>query len=181
MASRSELIALLTAYDPSDDDEKAYRTRMLDLAAVAHDPFGRTDYDPGHFTASGFVIHPDGARLLMVHHARLGIWVQPGGHVDPSDASLIEAARREIVEETGLDALTPVTDGIVDVDIHEFGASGEQPDHLHFDVRFGFVAAGESLFPNTEILEATWVGLDDLEGLGVDRSVLRPAAKLLPS
>ena len=179
MASRAELIALLTAYDPSDPAEQAYRTRMLDLAAVSHDPFRRTDYDPGHFTASGFVLHPDGDRVLLVHHARLGIWVQPGGHVDPGDVGLMAASHREITEETGLDTLTPVTDGIVDVDIHAFGASGDQPDHLHFDVRFAFVSATDGLDPNNEVLEAIWAGLDDLAGLGVDRSVLRPAAKLL--
>jgi len=176
---RGALIALLTAYDPSDAEEQAYRARMLDFAAVAHDPFRRTDYDPGHFTASGFVVHPDGGRILLVHHARLGIWVQPGGHVDPDDPSVLEAARREIVEETGLAALTPVVDGLVDIDIHDFGASGDQPDHLHFDVRFAFVAAHDYLRPNTEVLEAVWVRLGDLAGLGVDRSVIRPAAKLL--
>jgi 8-oxo-dGTP pyrophosphatase MutT (NUDIX family) len=179
MPSRADLIALLTAYDPSDPEEQVYRARMLDFAAAAHDPFRRTDYDPGHFTASGFVVHPDGGRILLVHHARLGIWVQPGGHVDPDDPSVLEAARREIVEETGLAALTPVVDGLVDIDIHEFGASGDQPDHLHFDVRFAFVAAHDDLRPNTEVVEAVWVRLGDLAGLGVDRSVTRPTAKLL--
>jgi len=176
---RAELIALLTAYDPSDPEEREYRLRMLDLAAVAHDPFRRTDYDPGHFTASGFVVHPDGDRILLVHHARLGIWVQPGGHIDPADPSVIDAARREIVEETGLSSLAPVIEGLVDVDIHEFGASGDQPDHFHFDVRFAFMAVTEGLAPNTEVLEAVWVGVADLAGLGVDRSVTRPAGKLL--
>ena len=179
MPTRSELIGLLTTYDPSDADEREYRSRMLDLAAVAHDPFRRTEYDPGHFTASGFVVHPDGDRILLVHHARLGIWVQPGGHIDASDLTLIDAARREIVEETGLTRMTPAADGLVDVDIHEFGASGDQPEHLHYDLRFAFVASGDALAPNSEILEAVWVGLSDLNGLGVDRSVLRPAARLL--
>jgi len=179
MPTRAELIALLSAYDPPDDGERAYRARMLDLAAVAHDPFRRTDYDPGHFTSSGFVVHPGGDRILLIHHARLGIWVQPGGHVDPSDPTMLEAARREIVEETGLTALTPVVDGLVDVDIHQFGSSGDQPDHLHFDVRFGFVSGSDDVRPNTEVLETAWVGLDGLASLGVDGSVLRPAAKLL--
>jgi 8-oxo-dGTP pyrophosphatase MutT (NUDIX family) len=179
MASRSDLIALLTAYDASDPDEQDYRIRMLDLAAVAHDPFRRTEYDPGHFTASGFVLNPDGDRLLLIHHARLGIWVQPGGHVDPGDPSLLEAARREIVEETGIARLHPVTEGLVDIDIHRFEPSGDQPEHLHFDVRFAFVADRADLRPNAEVLEAVWVRQEDLAGLTVDRSVIRPAAKLL--
>jgi 8-oxo-dGTP pyrophosphatase MutT (NUDIX family) len=179
MASRAELLSLLTAYEPSDPDEQGYRIRMLDLAAVAHDPFRRTDYDPGHFTASGFVVHPDGDRLLLIHHARLGIWVQPGGHVDPADPSLLEAARREIIEETGIARLHPVTDALVDIDIHRFGPSGDQPEHLHFDVRFAFVADRADLNPNSEVLEAVWVTHEELHGLGANRSVLRPAGKLL--
>lgn len=179
MPTRSELIALLTDYDPSDIEEQEYRVRMLDLAAAADDPFRRTDYVPGHFTASGFVVHPDGDRILLVHHALLGIWVQPGGHIDPADRSVIEAARREIVEETGLTDLAPVVEGLVDVDIHEFDASGDQPDHLHYDVRFAFSTSGDLLAPSTEVLEAVWVTEGDLVGLGVDRSVLRPAGKLL--
>jgi 8-oxo-dGTP pyrophosphatase MutT (NUDIX family) len=176
---RSELITLLTAYDPSDPDEQDYRIRMLDLAAVAHDPFRRSEYDPGHFTASGFVVHPDGDRLLLVHHARLGIWVQPGGHIDPDDPSLIEAARREIVEETGISRLNAITEGLVDIDIHRFGPSADQPEHLHFDIRFAFVAGEAGFDPNSEVLEAVWVAHEELPGLGVNRSVLRPAAKLL--
>jgi 8-oxo-dGTP pyrophosphatase MutT (NUDIX family) len=176
---RASLLALLTAYEPSDPDEQDYRIRMLDLAAVAHDPFRRTEYDPGHFTASGFVVHPDGDRLLLIHHARLGIWVQPGGHVDPGDPSLLEAARREIVEETGIAHLHPITDGLVDIDIHRFGPSGDQPEHFHFDVRFAFVAGRADLQPNSEVLEAVWVRQEDLAGLSADRSVTRPAAKLL--
>lgn len=179
MATRGDLIALLTGYEPSDPEEQDYRIRMLDLAAVAHDPFRRTEYDPGHFTASGFVVHPDGDRLLLIHHARLGIWVQPGGHVDPGDPSLLEAARREIFEETGIGRLHPVTEGLVDIDIHRFGPSGDQPEHLHFDVRFAFVADRADLRPNAEVLEAVWVRQEDLAGLTVDRSVIRPAAKLL--
>lgn len=179
MVTRKELIALLTAYEPTDSDEIEYRIRMLDLAAVAHDPFRRTEYEPGHFTASGFVVHPEGTRLLLIHHARLGIWVQPGGHVDSADPSLLDAARREIVEETGIARLRPITDGLVDIDIHRFGPSGDQPEHLHFDVRFAFVADRSDLRPNAEVLEAVWVRQEDLAGLTVDRSVIRPAAKLL--
>ena len=38
--------------------------------------------------------------ILLLVHRRLGIWLQPGGHVDPGETPW-EAARRETVEETG--------------------------------------------------------------------------------
>ena len=176
---RPHLLRLLTEYEPTDPDEQAYRLNALDLAAAAHDPFDRHAYSPGHFTASGFVLHPDGDRVLLVHHAKIGIWVQPGGHVDPTDTAPLDGARREISEETGITDLTPVSDRMFDLDIHAFPEGSGQPEHLHFDLRFAFVAGDDHLAPSTEVLEALWVTPDELGGLGVDRSVHRPVRKLL--
>jgi 8-oxo-dGTP pyrophosphatase MutT (NUDIX family) len=176
---RADLITLLASYVPVDDDERAYRLRMLDLAAASLDPFSRHEHTPGHFTVSGFVVHPAGDRILLVHHERLGIWVQPGGHVEPGDPGLLHAARREITEETGLEALRPITPGLIDVDVHEFPASADLPGHLHFDLRFGFVSAHEVARALDGALEVRWVADSELAELGVDRSVTRPANKLL--
>ncbi|MEE8498019.1 MAG: NUDIX hydrolase [Acidimicrobiia bacterium] len=181
MSPRSDLLRLLAAYQPTDKDEQRYRLEMLDLAAVAHDPFDRFQYEPGHFTASGFVIHPAGDRVLLIHHAKIGAWLQPGGHIDPGDPSPLAAATREIAEETGVAALTPVTEAIADIDIHFFPGRGDQPEHRHFDIRFAFVATRADLASNHEVLEARWVGLDEIGGLNPDRSVMRPVAKLLGS
>jgi 8-oxo-dGTP pyrophosphatase MutT (NUDIX family) len=177
--SRADLIGLLTAYDPSDADEVGYRLRMLDLAAVAYDPFSRHEYAPGHFTASGFVLHPVGDRILLVHHGRLGIWVQPGGHVDPGDDTLLGAAMREIEEETGLADLHPVARGLFDIDIHVFPENADQPRHLHFDLRFGFVGGHDRVSARDGTVDARWVSRSDLPALGVDRSVIRPAVRAL--
>lgn len=176
---RSELIALLTEYHPLDEDEREYRTRMLDLAAAAAEPFSRHEYEPGHFTASGFVAHPGGERILLVHHERLGIWVQPGGHVEPGDTTLMAAAAREVGEETGLTDLHPVSASLLDVDVHVFPETVDQPRHLHFDVRFGFVGGDDRVRALEGSVDARWVGPSDLAALGVDRSVERPVAKLL--
>jgi 8-oxo-dGTP pyrophosphatase MutT (NUDIX family) len=179
MPSRSELISLLTDYDPADADEQRYRLAMLDLAAAASDPFDRTDYSPGHFTASAFVLHPEGDRILLIHHAKLGIWVQPGGHVDPDDATLIGAAAREVTEETGVARLEPILPGLVDVDIHVFAGHGDQPQHQHYDLRFAFIAGDDALAPTSEVGEAVWATPAALDALGVDVSVTRPAGKLI--
>jgi 8-oxo-dGTP pyrophosphatase MutT (NUDIX family) len=179
MASRLDLIALLTAYSPTESDEQAVRLDMLDIAAAALDPFDRTVYVPGHFTASGFVLHPDGQRVLLIHHAKIGSWLQPGGHIDPADSSPLLAARREVEEETGLSGVVAVTESIVDLDIHVFPERAEQPTHLHYDVRFAFVASSEALTPNHEVREATWATYDDVVRLNPDKSLLRPIGRLL--
>jgi len=181
MPLRSDLIALLTAYDPSDPDEVGYRLQMLDLAAVAHDPFSRYEYQPGHFTASAFVVHPEGDRMLLVHHERLGIWVQPGGHVEPDDLTVLGAALREIAEETGISDVVPVSPGLADIDIHAIPETADHPQHLHFDLRFAFVAPDDRVSALDGVLDAMWVGLDGLDDLGVGRSIIRPLTRILGS
>jgi 8-oxo-dGTP pyrophosphatase MutT (NUDIX family) len=57
---------------------------------------------PSHFTASALPITADGTRVCLVLHGRMGLWVQPGGHLEAGDRSVREAAQRELAEETGL-------------------------------------------------------------------------------
>ncbi|TSC79949.1 MAG: (di)nucleoside polyphosphate hydrolase [Candidatus Peregrinibacteria bacterium Gr01-1014_25] len=54
-----------------------------------------------HFTATAFVVD-DRGRTLLLWHKRLQRWMPPGGHCDP-DETPEETARRECLEETGLD------------------------------------------------------------------------------
>ena len=75
---------------------------MRAYAVSLGDPFSR-DEPEAHFTGSAIVVDEAGARTLLVHHAKSGAWFQPGGHIEPGDATLAEAALREAREETGLD------------------------------------------------------------------------------
>ena len=67
-------------------------------------PCSRKQFEPGHFTASAFVLHPTEPSILLIKHRKLGLWLQPGGHLQPEDTSAEHAARRELEEETGLQA-----------------------------------------------------------------------------
>ncbi len=91
---------------------------MHDLASTAS-PFDRNNFAPGHFTASAFVVDPKTHSLLLILHRKLGLWLQPGGHIDPGDELAALAARREVMEETGVSELSPLfgNAGIFDVDI----------------------------------------------------------------
>ena len=142
MDRRLQLHALLEAHRPLDDRERGFRARMLELIAAPDDPFRRDRFVPGHFTASAIVLAPEGGAMLEVHHAKLERWLQPGGHVEPSDATLEFAARREVEEETGLAELAsePGARMPFDLDIHAIPSRGAEPEHLHFDVRFLFRA-----------------------------------------
>ena len=94
--------------------------------------------DPVHVTGSGIVVGPRG--VVLLRHKRLGIWLQPGGHLDPGEAPW-DAALRESREETGLEVsfagpLDGSLDGagvpeLIHVDIHEGGRG-----HTHLDLRY---------------------------------------------
>lgn len=50
---------------------------------------------------AGCLIVDDGHVLLM-DHSKLGMWLHPGGHVEPGETP-DETARRETLEETGIE------------------------------------------------------------------------------
>jgi 8-oxo-dGTP pyrophosphatase MutT (NUDIX family) len=153
---------------------------MLELLNSPDDPLSRNHFGPGHFTASGFVLSPDGKSVLLILHKKLERWLQPGGHVDPEDTDLFAAACREIREEVGIQGASLEQPGVFDVDIHPIPARKAEPDHEHFDVRFLLRAQATEITRNDETHDAKWTPLDALAQrmTGLDEArVIRKLAK----
>lgn len=129
------LDALLAAVVPADDKEHADLALMKAQLALLPAPLSRSQ-PAAHFTGSAVVT--DGRRVALVHHRKLGRWLQPGGHVDPADGQdLLATALREAEEETGCPVVPhPVAPRPLDVDVHPIPSRGTEPAHLHLDVRF---------------------------------------------
>jgi 8-oxo-dGTP pyrophosphatase MutT (NUDIX family) len=148
-------LAQLQARVPVDDREaRSVRQFIQELSVLPH-PFDR-EAGLTHVTASAIVIGPRG--VLLHRHRRLGLWLQPGGHLEPGEEPW-EAAKREAAEETGLFTLMAKSDGLVHVDVHQGGA-----DHLHLDVRFlleALEADGEPSPGPGESQEVRWFGWDE--------------------
>jgi 8-oxo-dGTP pyrophosphatase MutT (NUDIX family) len=141
MSRRDALVELLARHRPLDAAEAVDLERMRAYAFALPEPLSR-DQPEAHFTASALVVDPARERTLLVRHRTLGRWLQPGGHVEAGDASLLAAALREAREETGL-AVEPAAADPLDVDVHEIPAREGTPRHLHLDVRFLLLAQGE--------------------------------------
>lgn len=159
-----------------DSDDAMFIPQFLVLLDGPGDITAFDHFNPGHVTASGFVSSPTGDSFALIYHRKLERWLQPGGHLEPHDADLESAARREIEEETGLGSVDSL--GLFDIDIHTFPSRAGVPEHLHFDVRFAFRSQTEQLSALDGVTDAKWVGFDEVEAYGVDVSVQRPAAKL---
>lgn len=168
----------LRRYAALDAREGEHLARMRALIEGGGDPFAAARYMPGHFTASAFVLSPERTELLLIHHRKLGLWLQPGGHVEEGDASVLDAARREVLEEVGLGALELEREGLFDVDVHAIPARRDALAHEHFDVRFLFRARSRAFTASAEVLSAKWAELGAIERSGTDESVLRAVRKL---
>jgi 8-oxo-dGTP pyrophosphatase MutT (NUDIX family) len=172
--TRDDVRALLLAREPADEKEDADRAAMLGFLAELPEPFSR-EQPHAHFTASALVADPSRTRTALVHHRKLGIWVQPGGHLDPDDESYEAAALREVHEETGLSG-TVEAPRPLHLDVHEIPDRPDMPAHLHLDIRFLVVADGD-LTVSEESHEVRWVSPAEATDLG-DASVGRLVASL---
>ena len=132
--------------DATERDDVAATVALLEACRRPFDEHAQRD----HVTASAFAVSPLG--VVLHRHRRLGIWLQPGGHVDageePGDAAL-----RELAEETGVVAAHLAPPALVHVSVHP-GPRG----HRHFDCRWLVEARTTELRPAPgESAELCWL------------------------
>lgn len=124
----SALRAAVTNRTPVDEREESSIAAFLTALDRLASPFDERA-DPTHVTGSALVVGPHG--VLLHRHKRLGIWMQPGGHVEAGETPW-EAAARETAEETGIAATHPAGEPcLVHVDVH-----AAPKGHTHLDARY---------------------------------------------
>lgn len=125
----------------------------------------------GHIVASGFVYSKEDDKFLVLYHNDMKMFLYPGGHIDSNDINILQAAKREIKEETGLENLELskiVEDELVpfDIDTHKIGYNERLnlPEHYHFDFRYLFMIDNISdiKIDNEELSNYKWISIDEL-------------------
>jgi len=167
----------LTRHRPFNAHEARMVARVLDFIDAHADCFERSQR-AGHVTGSAWVVDATRGYALLTHHAKLGLWLQPGGHCD-GDADVLRVALREVAEESGLTVVRPLLGGaIFDVDAHAIPARRDEPAHVHYDIRYALEADRSApLRISAESKDLRWVALDRVAELNTDASVLRMVRK----
>jgi ADP-ribose pyrophosphatase YjhB (NUDIX family) len=99
------------------------------------------------WTVATFVVHR--GKVLLLYHAKLGLWLPPGGHVEVGELP-DDAAVREVLEETGVQCRL----------IGEYGVEVEYPRQL---VRpFGIQV--EDIRPGVQHVDLVYFAVADEEG-----------------
>jgi coenzyme F420-0:L-glutamate ligase len=158
----ADAVDVITALEPDSDLDAAVRQGFLGFLAARPDAMWRSSA-PGHLTASALIVDPSRGAVLLTLHPRVGLWVQVGGHCEPGDHTLLDAAAREAREESGIGSLSfdPTPLGL---DVHPITCSLGVPTR-HFDVRFLAVAPeGAEPVRSDESLDLQWFGFDELPG-----------------
>ena len=173
---RQPLLDQLAAYRVEHPNEVETVERFLDFVKSQPECFERT-LAVGHITGSAWIVTPDGSEVLLTHHRKLDRWLQLGGHAD-GDPDVIAVALKEAQEESGLDEFELLGNGIFDLDIHPIPARKNEPEHLHYDVRYVFRATGHTDFTvSEESHDLRWVPINDVQTLTVEESMLRMVRK----
>ena len=176
MINRESLIHSLQSYSTLFPEEEIFKSRFLELLEHRHS-FHR-DHLPGHITGSAWIVNQDFSRVLMVLHAKLGRWLQPGGHAD-GDENVLNVALREAKEETGLNNFTILSHSFFDIDIHPIPTRKNFPGHLHYDIRFLLQASEQDVLTiNDESRDLKWFPINELAALTENaRSIMRMVNK----
>ena len=166
-----------------DHYEENHRRRISQFVVSNRHDWWKRSTAEGHVTGSAWILNHTATHALLLHHRKLNLWVQPGGHLDDSDASPAAGALREAREETGIANLIFANTNLFDVDIHDIparaGTQGAEPAHLHYDVRYLIIAADACITISEESLDAKWMPLQTLAQPSHDRSITRMAEKSL--
>lgn len=164
-------------YNTSYEDELPFITRFA--ALLLSDRCFHRDHLPGHITGSAWILNKKKTHVLLVHHAKLNKWLQPGGHAD-GEENVLSVAMREVNEETGLIHFKELVPGIFDIDIHTIPARADFPEHLHYDIRYALIATedDEVIEVSAESHDVKWIALEEVPELCCNNSsILRMLAK----
>jgi 8-oxo-dGTP pyrophosphatase MutT (NUDIX family) len=179
---RNILLDLLKKHKGFDENETKMLAETIKFVESNEDCFKR-ELTIGHVTGSAWILDKSKKYTLLLHHRKLNLWCQPGGHCD-GDNDVLSVAMKEAIEETGVADIQVLSNEIFDVDVHLIPASGIPQRkgiaaHFHYDIRFLFEADKDiSLIISDESNDLAWVELGKVAELNDSESITRMGRKM---
>jgi len=154
--------ALLSEWKPQHDEQRQLRDDFLRHIDTADHPWSR-DCLPDHLTASAIVLDHSRTKVLLALHRKVGLWLQFGGHIEPHDKTIADAANREALEESGVLEISLVKTQPLRLDRHA-APCGPAARH-HLDIQFlGMADSAVTPRASAESLAVQWFSVNDLPG-----------------
>lgn len=170
---REKITTLLKLYN----DQHQSRDEIINFICNNENCFDR-ELNIGHITGSAWLLNKQGNKALLMHHAKLDKWLQPGGHAD-GNSDIISVAIKEAQEESGISSIELIYKNIFDIDIHLIPKNSKEEAHYHYDIRFLLqVTSEEELKQNSESKELKWFSFEEISTFTKEESILRMNKKI---
>lgn len=170
--------AMIAAMTPGDDAEASdlqFALEWIDSGAGIWRQ-GAIDVPPVHLVSYFAPVDFAARALLLADHRKAGLWLPPGGHVEPGESPL-ETVHREAREELGLEARPWRPEPLFLTVTETVGSLAR-----HTDVSLWFVlklAREETVAPDPgEFAGVRWFAWDDLPLARCEPNLTRFAARL---
>lgn len=164
MSLHADALETLTTWSAPSPEQESLRHRYVEHLLARPDGMQRASL-PDHLTAGTLVVDGAGERVLLNLHGKAKRWFAFGGHCEPGDRTLADAALREAVEESGIDDLVfdPVP---AHLDEHAVPFCDPRGEVHHLDVRYVAMAPAAAVHAvSEESLDVRWWPVDDLPEL----------------
>lgn len=152
-------------YEPYNEQEKKDKEVMLKYMDTFDNLLTREN-EFAHFTASNWIVNKKRTKVLMIYHNIYQSWAWTGGHAD-GEENLLKVALKEAQEETGLDNLKVLSDGIFGLQILTVDGHVKKgkyvASHLHLDCCFLLEADEKEIvrIKEDENSGVKWISIED--------------------
>jgi 8-oxo-dGTP diphosphatase len=139
-----QLFASLVPCDSREKEQIDFARNWISSGAELY-RMGKPDHPKIHLVSYFAVVDPICREFLLVDHKKAGLWLPPGGHVEPGEHPQ-ETVRREAQEELGIQSeflfqepiFLTVTNTVGNVAPHTdvslwYVLKGKKSDHMQFD------------------------------------------------
>ena len=157
MPHRNKLLDLLNKYEVCSAEDEVAKSKIIDFVKNNKNCFSRENL-AGHITGSAWLVGPDKTSVLLTHHKKIGRWLQLGGHAD-GETDILEVAKKEALEESGINSIYTDKKDIFDLDVHLIEQHKEVLPHYHYDIKFLFYARNFEYKISTESNALKWVDI----------------------